>query len=576
MTTRFYRLVRSEPGIFADYCKDGQATSLADQTISESPLDLRQTATSWATACSESRIADSSGPAAYRSEVAEFEYSRGIMPDYYVSVIWRRKSLVLVSAIVAALVALILTLLQTPMYRADAEVLVRIPPTAVGSAGAVMNPQLLENELQTASGSAVQSQVHDIVGDEPRLSAAARNTEGLRFSATSSNADAAAFAANTYAAQYIDGQATILVEGYEADIAAIEEQLGAIGSDDIEESDRAESERELEDLRVSIQLAQSSGSTLIVAAVAPDDPYEPNLVRAIAVALGVGLLLGLAAAFVVEHFDTELDDDGDVERTPGLPVLAVVPHQRDRTEGTPLMINREEPFSAVAEAYRDLWSRVEIIARDRSLKLVQVTSPRAGDGRTTAAGNLAVAAARSGQHVLLIDCDLRTPSLQNLFSLSNEAGFTSVLRDETTLPRVARSIPDEGNLLVVTSGPLPTDPTELFAGESLQRAFETLSDGFDLVIIDTPPVLVVPDALVLAAHVDGVILVASAKPTDRGQLISAIDQLIAVRAPMLGTVLNSFVQENTEKHNSHDVEPALRPDAADSKEPTFDLESPWV
>jgi capsular exopolysaccharide synthesis family protein len=505
----------------------------------------------------------------YRSGVADSDHAEQKTLGSYTSVVWQRKWLVLVPIVLAGATALLLTLLQTPMYQASAAVLVRIPPTAesLATSGSEMSPRIIENELQTAAGSTLQSKVREIVGDEPTLSvSSSEGSDVFLFTATSSNADAAAFAANTYAEQYIESQATTLIEEYAARTAVLEEQIEVLDSGDVDETRRAEYERELEDLEVSTQLATTSGAALLDAAAAPSDPFEPDTVLTVALALGAGLLIGLAAAFVVNHFNTTLDDEDDLIDASGLPNMAVVSHLNGWKQGTFHVITREEPFSASAEAYRQLRAGLQSVAIDRPMKLVQVTSAEPGDGKTTTASNLAVTAARSDQRVVLIDCDLRTPRLHDFFDLPNEAGFTSVLRGETTLPRVAQSIPGEGNLLVITSGPLPSDPAELLAGESLHETLGHLGNSVDMVILDTPPVLLEDDALTMAAFVDGVILVASTETSNSRQVARAVNRLRETDAPAFGTVLNNFESDGVTK-SSNGIAETKPPEVGESRKP---------
>ena len=461
----------------------------------------------------------------------------------YGSVLWRRKWLVILPALLTAVVAGLLSMAQTPMYRANADVLVRLPPTAtsVGTTGAVMSPRQIENEFETASGSTLGSRVRELVGAEPTLTVtSSENSDVFRFTATSSRADSAAFAANTYAEEYIEAQITNLVDEYGARAAVIEDQLAAIEAGDVDAGRRSEYQRELENLAVSTQLARTSGAQLIDAARPPGSPYEPNMMRVVTLAFMVGLLIGLGAAFLVDHLDTSLKNENDLIRASGYPNLAIVPELKSWKPGTAHVVTREDPHSPSAEAYRNLRTGVRFMSLDRPLKLVLLTSPRPGDGKTTTATNLAVAAARAGQRVLLVDCDLRKPQIHTFFGLDNDCGFTTVLLGEASMPKVAQRIPGESNLLVVTSGPLPPDPSELLAGDSARRVLGSIGDDVDLVVLDSPPVLAVSDPLVLASIVDGVILVASASSTDTRQVTRAVDRLLAVDAPMLGTVLNQF------------------------------------
>ena len=503
--------------------------------------------------------------ASYRSGVADPQFVDEMTLRDYASVVWRRKWLVILPTLLTALIAAVLVLSQTPMYRASADVLVRLPPTAnsLATTGSVMSPRLIENELETAQGSALQSQVREIIGSEPTLSVSSSDdSDVFRFTATSSNADNAAFAANTYAEQYIERQSSALIEEYAARAEVLEAQLAAIDDGEVDASRQAEYERELEDLAVSTELARTSGATLIDAATPPGAPYEPNPTRTVMLALVVGLLLGLGAAFLVDYLDTSLRDEDDLMKASGFANLAVVPLFKGGADDAPRVITRTEPFSPSAEAYRNLRTSVRFMALDRQLKLIQVTSPRPGDGKTTTASNLAVAAARSGQRVLLIDCDLRKPQVHASFGLDNHEGFTTVLLGEATLPKVAQRVDGEGNLLVVTSGPLPPDPSELLAGDSVRRTLGRLGDTVDLVILDSPPVLPVSDPLVLASVVDGVILVVSGRSTDSRQVSRSVDRLLQVEAPVLGTVFNGYDPKDGETYTYGYDQPSAEPEAS--------------
>lgn len=490
--------------------------------------------------------------------MAEHDDAEQMTASSSVSIVWRRKWLILVPVVLAGATALLLALSQTPIYKASAEVLVRLPPTAnsLAASGSEITQGEIENELSVASGSTLQDQVRETVGTEPALSVESRtDSDVFEFTATSSNADAAAFAANAYAEKYVESQAAILIDEYTARSEVLESQIADIDAGEADESRRAEYEREVEDLEVSTQLATTSGAVVVRAASPPSSAFEPDTIIIVALSLGAGLLIGLAAAFLLERFDpktdkTEYDNDNDNDNehdndneddlieASGLTLLATIPKLDDWVEGTTHVVTREEPFSASAEAYRSLRSALQLAAVDRPTQLVLVASPSPGDGKSTTASNLAITAARSGQRVLLIDCDLRTPRLQHFFNLPNDTGFTSVLLGEMTLPRVAQTISGEGNLLVITSGPLPSDPAALLAGESLQATLGSLGDRVDLVILDAPAVLTVDDSSIIAALADGVIVVASAESTDAVKMIDTVSRLNEAEAPILGMVLN--------------------------------------
>ena len=261
----------------------------------------------------------------------------------------------------------------------------------------------------------------------------------------------------------------------------------------------------------------------------------------IAVAMLLGLLLGAAMALLFENLDTSLRSEEELKSVSGLDVLAVIPIYEGDSKGEEMsVISSTDPTSYPAEAYRSLRTAVQFLAIDRPIRVVQVTSPRPSDGKTTTAANFAVAVARAGKRVVLVDCDLRSPKVHRCFGLSNEHGFTSLLLGEGTFEGIGQRIPGEPNLLVVPSGPIPPDPSELLSGKRAQALLASMADVADLVVIDSPPVLAVSDPLVLSAVADGVILVASVGNSDRNQIAKAVSQLRQVDSPLIGAVLNRF------------------------------------
>ena len=243
----------------------------------------------------------------------------------------------------------------------------------------------------------------------------------------------------------------------------------------------------------------------------------------------------------MDYLDTTIRDDDDLQAATGLPNLAIIPRAIAAEHGDEgHIVARDAPQSLAAEAYRNLRTALQFMSLDRPIHTVLVTSARPGEGKTTTATNLAIVASRSGQRVMLIDCDLRKPQAHLFFELPNEVGFTSVLLGQVNLQQAAQFPKGDGKLAIVTSGPLPPDPSDLLSGETARKTLSQLGGHIDLIVIDSPPVLPVADPTVLAGMVDGVIVVAAAGSTDRRQLARAVNRLQAVEAPILGTVLNRY------------------------------------
>jgi capsular exopolysaccharide synthesis family protein len=287
-------------------------------------------------------------------------------------------------------------------------------------------------------------------------------------------------------------------------------------------------------------LVYANAPKVILDATLPGSPSAPKKKLIIAAGLLLGLVLGIALAFIRERLDDSLRGRGDLEDLLGAPVLAVVPRvsgwkKKDDTH----LISIEQPKASVAEVYRTLRTSVLFASAQRGLKTLMVTSPTAGEGKTTTASNLAVVLADAGKRVILVSSDLRKPRVHRFFGLSNEKGLSTVLVGEVK-PWEAMADPGRGHLRVLTSGPVPAHPAELLQSEQMGELIEELREVADFVILDTAPVLLVADALAIAPLADGVLLIVDAENTHRGAVIQAREQLEQVGAPLIGAVLNNF------------------------------------
>jgi polysaccharide biosynthesis transport protein len=288
----------------------------------------------------------------------------------------------------------------------------------------------------------------------------------------------------------------------------------------------------------------------------PEKPVRPNVPLNLAGGLIGGLFLGLIAAVGRERLDRSVKTPDDVERDLRLPFLGLLPQidgesaaargsrRRRRRRGeseaplpTPELITHERPTAGVAEAARAIRTNILFMSPDKPLRTLLVTSSAPAEGKTMVACLLATTMAQAGQRVLLVDCDLRRPRIHRVFGLNNDVGLTSTLIDGG-LGQSIRStmIP---NLSVLTSGPLPPNPAELLQSESFGRVLADLAKDFDRVIIDSPPVVPVTDAAVLATRCDGGILVVRASKTTRELATRGARALSDVGGRIVGVVLNS-------------------------------------
>ena len=207
------------------------------------------------------------------------------------------------------------------------------------------------------------------------------------------------------------------------------------------------------------------------------------------------------------------------------------------TDESSELVTLADPRSPVAEAYRTLRANIALSSLDLPVRSILLTSAGPDEGKSTTIANLAVAFAQAGSRVILVDCDLRRPSLSKLFGLSNERGLTTMLVAETE-PAPLQDTSVEG-LRLLASGPPPPNPSEVLGSKRLERALAALVEQADIVLVDCPPVLTVSDASILSRKVDAVLLVVSAGRTKRDQSARAKQLLDRSGARVLGAVLNN-------------------------------------
>lgn len=201
------------------------------------------------------------------------------------------------------------------------------------------------------------------------------------------------------------------------------------------------------------------------------------------------------------------------------------------------VIAETDPKSAAAEAYRSLRTNLQFAELDHPCRSIVVTSASAGEGKTTTAANLAVTAAQIGTSVCLIDADLRRPALHRMFGLPNNEGLTTALVQGRPFAELAQAtrIP---HLFVLPTGPLPANPAELVGSRRMRTFVETATEKFELVVLDTPPVLAASDAVALSAQCDGVIMVVRAGTVPHEAVRHAVEQIQGVKGRVLGVLLN--------------------------------------
>ena len=257
-------------------------------------------------------------------------------------------------------------------------------------------------------------------------------------------------------------------------------------------------------------------------------------------ALVVGALLGVSLAFLVEYLDDSIETQEELERIIGpVPVLGQIPEVAGwKAKDKSRLVAAEAPRSPPAEAYRALRTAIDFVGLDHPMRTLQVTSSSAGEGKTTTLANLGVTLAPAGKRVVIVCCDLRRPRVHEFFGLSNKVGFTSALVGERPVSAALQAVPGIPRLRLMASGPLPPNPSELLASQRAADVFAALAVEADIVLIDSPPVLPVTDALVLFRHVDATLMIFSAGVTTRKEAAAAVAKVKQVNGPLVGAILN--------------------------------------
>ena len=508
----------------------------------------------------------------------------------YLRVVRRRKWMVVLAALLVPLAVVAFSLQQQRLYEASADVLLNSQnPDATlqgtplmglsqeperitqAQASVARIPEVVERVLSSVSGTGLT--VSEFLADS-----SVSNSPGsdvLTFAVTNPDPALAERLANAYASEYSAYREELdasLIEGALADVERRLQQLERVGAS-LQRSDASfgaltrwgalyTSLIDRQQTLQSIEALQTPGASVVQQA---DGTVltQPKTLRNAVVGLVVGLVLGLGLVFLREALETRARTAKEVSAgLGGLPLLGRVPEPPRRLRRADRLVMLEEPASVQAEAFRMLRAKLDFFTLDQDVPAIMVTSALEHEGKSTTVANLAIAFARAGKRVALVDLDLRRPRLARFFDLKGP-GLTQValghvpLEDALTQiviadPRPAgrRTAPPEGGngngnrtgelsglLEVLPSGPISPDPGEFVSSPALGKILRALRERADIVLVDAPQALHVGDAIALSSHVDGIIVVARSKTLRRQTLAELNMQLAAMRAPALGLVV---------------------------------------
>jgi len=489
----------------------------------------------------------------------------------YLNVMMARKWTIIGVAVAVTLVALVWSLIQPAVYQGEAKVLISEKSSGAdlfGSMGLDFSSQperglqtqvqlmqvrpLLENTIRELDlGIAPESLTTKV------SVSAVGQTNIVTIVARDGDPEAAAAIANSLADEFVAWSRDYKRESLQAAADEVESRLGVAREEILElgreissqgKSDELTAElaiatgnyttlaAKLEELRINAQLEVGSGR-VVSPAVVTETPVEPTPVRNTALGLVVGLVLGLGMAFLYEYLDNTIKSSDEAEKLLGVPVLGLIPSEKYEKEERRRTSILTHPGGPAAESYRVLRNNLDFINFQHDLKTLLVTSAAPSEGKSTVAANLAAGLAQAGKKVVLVASDFRKPTTQQFFGVRNLIGLSDVLTGAHSLKSALQRPREDMELLVLTSGKLPPNPSELLGSERMRDVLEELKVWADWIIIDTPPLLAVADGAALARYTDGVLLVTKGASSTREAVKKAGEMIASAGGRLVGSAV---------------------------------------
>lgn len=427
----------------------------------------------------------------------------------YLRVIRRSWVLLLVITLVSVGAATAYSLLKTPEYEATTKVFVSTQ-SAVSVGDLAQGNTYTQQIVQSYTDIVTSSKVLD-----PVISGLNLNTTDVMLAKRVT----ASAALNTVV---ISITATDVVPQTAADIAnGIADSLRTVVRDDLAPATSGTA------APVKISVVQPADMPLA--------PSSPNIPLNIALGLLVGLALGVGIAVLRSVLDTRIRSIHDVENVTTAPVLGGISFDA-KTKTSPLIV-QDDPRSPRAESFRSLRTNLQFLDFDGRARSFVVTSAVQGEGKTTTVANLAIALADAGINVVVVDADMRRPQLAEIMGLEGAVGLSDVLISKASLEDAIQPWGSTGHLHILPAGQIPPNPSELLGSQNATDLIDSLTETFDIVLLDAPPVLPVSDAAILSKRTGGAIVVVAADRTRKAQLAGAVDALDAIGGDILGVVV---------------------------------------
>jgi capsular exopolysaccharide synthesis family protein len=453
--------------------------------------------------------------------------------------------LLLVCFLVAPLATLVYSLAQTPEYTASASLLftekdasefdperaaaTNLELVALDQVAALTVKALPETDLTVA-------EVSNSISVSP-----AGESDVVKVEATDQDPALAATIANEFARQFIafrrDANRSKLLKA----LGLIEARLEELAPSQVDSPEAQALHVRQRDLAVNATL-QTGEAQLVQPATEPSSPSSPKTTRNVALGILLGLVLGISLALLRDQFDRRLKTVDEAEDAFGLSVLATVPQSQEMESAGKA---GARPSGEEAEAFRMLRANLQYFSGDEELKSILITSPAPADGKTMVVWNLALAEARGGKRILVIEADLRRPRLAEQLGFAGERGLGLVLAGSIEAEAAIETV--EG-VDVLPAGPLPPNPAELIDSQRMEKLLDWGEREYDRVIVDTPPAALVADALPLIRRVNRTLVVVRLRSTPLEAAEQLSEQLAHIHAPVIGIVMNGAAPKSDDSY----------------------------
>ncbi|MEN9433405.1 MAG: hypothetical protein RLZZ422_994, partial [Pseudomonadota bacterium] len=288
--------------------------------------------------------------------------------------------------------------------------------------------------------------------------------------------------------------------------------------------------------------------SIVDPAIVPFTKYKPNSKLNLALGLVLGLFLGTVLAFLLEFLDDRVKTTSDVERLLKLPILGITPLIKHHTDKETALISYNDPTSALAEAFRSLKTNLMFSTSTGAPYTLSITSSMPSEAKSSTCTNLAAVFAQAGKRILVVDCDLRKPTLHKRLSLDNSVGLSTYLTHQADIDQAVQATPMKG-VFAITAGPISPNPVELLSSTRMDELLSLAPKEYDMIIMDSPPVMGLADALIIANHADATILVAAHAQSKKRPLEDAYQRLRQANANVIGVIMTKMKSGSSYGYN---------------------------